>query len=371
VKFRAKRHVRFLAGVAAAAVAVIVVIFVVVPDWHLVAGGVGAGSGPDPPMEVQLNLNRGSGAAPLPVHFWTNVTGGTPPYTYDVEFGDGGEANNTSAGKYVYNHPGNFTAEVQVTDSDNVTAIAVAHVRVCCVQSPPHSSTFPLAFYAFDPDTVRAIVALSGYLQAGDYCYLADGNGNGTAHAERLNGWAEEINAAEPECTLVAQTAKLSNVQLLLSGGLSPLFSQVSLEVTPASDNSTDQGQYLEELQNASLDIKADGLTPDTYVTGRGLQSVWDDALFAPYVNRVVIETQRHCVIGEDFDCLENVAGQFNASGAPISKLAFQATIGLDNESAILSTFNLSMAIGTGFYFFEFNDADSWTLAQILLAMGR
>jgi hypothetical protein len=368
VRSRSKHTIELVGGVAAG-VSAIVIVFVVLPAWPSIVGGVGAG--PDPPMLVHLSVNRGSGVAPLTVRFSTNVSGGTPPYSYDIEFGDGGEANNTSAGKYVYEHPGNFTAEVQVTDSDNVTAIATAQVRVCCVQSPPPDSKFPLAFYAFDPGTVRAIVALSGYLEAGDYCYLADGNGNGTAHAARLNGWAEEIYAAEPECTLVAQTAKLSNVQLLLSEGLSPLFTQLSLEVTPASDNSTDQGQYIDELQNASLDIKAAGLAPDTYVTGRGLQSVWKDALFAPYVDHVVIETQRHCVIGEDYDCLENVAGQFNVSGVPISTLAFQATIGLDNESAILSTLNLSESLGTGFYLFEFNDGDAWTLSQILLAIGR
>jgi hypothetical protein len=258
-----------------------------------------------------------------------------------------------------------------VTDSQNVTAISTVLVQVCCVQTSRPVADFPLAFYAFDPGDVRAIVSLSGLLRPGDYCYLADGNGNGTASAERINGWAEQIHAAEPECILVAQTARLSNVQLLLSEGLSPLFRQVSLEVTPVTNNATDQGQFIEELQNASADIRAAGLTAGTYVTGHGLQHNWNDALFAPYVNHVVIETQRHCVIGEDLDCLESVAAEFNASGSSVSELSFQATIGLDNESAILGTYNLSVAMGTGFYFFEFNDGDASTLAQILEAVGR
>jgi len=63
-----------------------------------------------------------SGLPPLDVAFTSNVTDGTPPYTYAWNFGDG-NVSNVSAPTHTY-FPGTFTATLDVTDARSFHAFA-------------------------------------------------------------------------------------------------------------------------------------------------------------------------------------------------------------------------------------------------------
>jgi PKD repeat protein len=320
-------------------------------------------------MHVSLSVGPSTGVAPLSITFQTNVTGGTPPYSYAVGFGDGGESQNSS-GEYTYDSPGSFVAGLVVTDAENQSAVATASINVCCAET--NATLPPVALYAFDPQTVQDIISLSGYLRPGDFCYLADGGGNGTAQASTLNAWAKDIHAVEPECVLVAQTARLYSVVRLLNQGLSPLFKWISLMITPSSTNRSAETTYLAELEAFSRLVLPTGFSPATYDTGKQDRGGWNYGEYGEQVDHVVIETQRSCVAhGNTQACLAALADQFQDLGLPTTMLSIQGTVDVDNESQILTSYNESVALGLGYYFLEFNDGDASTLAEILQAMGR
>jgi PKD repeat protein len=58
---------------------------------------------------------------PFTHRFEANADGGTPPYTYHWDFGDGQEANVQNT-RHTYDNPGTYTATLTVTDSAGQTA---------------------------------------------------------------------------------------------------------------------------------------------------------------------------------------------------------------------------------------------------------
>jgi PKD repeat protein len=78
----------------------------------------GGGVQPDP-LRAQLNLD--STDIPATHRFEANALGGTPPYTYHWDFGDGQEANVQNT-RHTYENPGTYTATLTVTDATGQTA---------------------------------------------------------------------------------------------------------------------------------------------------------------------------------------------------------------------------------------------------------
>jgi PKD repeat protein len=78
----------------------------------------GGGVTPEP-LRAQLNLD--STDIPFTHRFEANADGGTPPYTYHWDFGDGQDANVQNT-RHTYNNPGTYTATLTVTDSTGQTA---------------------------------------------------------------------------------------------------------------------------------------------------------------------------------------------------------------------------------------------------------
>jgi PKD repeat protein len=66
------------------------------------------------PLRAQANLD--STDIPFTHRFEANADGGTPPYTYHWDFGDGQEANVQNT-RHTYDNPGTYTATLTVTDS--------------------------------------------------------------------------------------------------------------------------------------------------------------------------------------------------------------------------------------------------------------
>jgi chitodextrinase len=71
------------------------------------------------PLRAQANLD--STDIPFTHRFEANADGGTPPYTYHWDFGDGQEANVQNT-RHTYDNPGTYTATLTVTDSAGQTA---------------------------------------------------------------------------------------------------------------------------------------------------------------------------------------------------------------------------------------------------------
>src|SRR5215213_1112145 len=77
----------------------------------------GGGVQPEP-LRAQLNLD--STDIPATYRFEANGNGGTPPYTYHWDFGDGQEANVQNT-RHTYENPGSYTATLTVTDATGQT----------------------------------------------------------------------------------------------------------------------------------------------------------------------------------------------------------------------------------------------------------
>jgi PKD repeat protein len=79
---------------------------------------------PTEPLAVEITSSDTEGVAPATFDFEANVTGGTVPYTYSWDFGDGGsvvESGDDETVDHTFDVAGNYTVTVTVTDSTGRT----------------------------------------------------------------------------------------------------------------------------------------------------------------------------------------------------------------------------------------------------------
>ncbi len=103
-----------------------------------------------PPLTVSATATTTSGSAPLSAMFACAPHGGTPPYTYDWNFGDGTAHATNPSPAHVFESAGVYTVTLTVTDSATQTAVDDhIHVNVYGpltfhLTAHPSSGTAPL-----------------------------------------------------------------------------------------------------------------------------------------------------------------------------------------------------------------------------------
>lgn len=87
---------------------------------------------PPPPtaLSVSATATPTSGNAPLSVNFASTVSGGTSPYAYNWDFGDGSPASSDPNPTHSYTSPGTYTAKLTVVDSAANSGSAQATITV-------------------------------------------------------------------------------------------------------------------------------------------------------------------------------------------------------------------------------------------------
>jgi PKD repeat protein len=86
------------------------------------------------PLTAEITANTIEGDAPLTVELSAIVAGGTEPYTYSWDFGDGSPGSDQSTVQHIFENPAIYTVTVTVTDT---TGQAVTPILEITVYEPP------------------------------------------------------------------------------------------------------------------------------------------------------------------------------------------------------------------------------------------
>ena len=109
------------------------------------------------PLVASIVASPASGQTPLTVNFTGSATGGSPPYTYSWNFGDGASSS-TQNPSHTYSDAGNYTATLTITDStsnqDSESVTISASVPLPHTVTTPNTPSgptngFPSVSYAF------------------------------------------------------------------------------------------------------------------------------------------------------------------------------------------------------------------------------
>jgi PKD repeat protein len=96
-------------------------------------------------LTAEIISNGTQGVAPATFEFQANLTGGTEPYTYVWNFGDGSEESNEQTVSHTFEEAGTYNITLTVTDSEDQTASDSIEINVeAAAPSPPTTITEPL-----------------------------------------------------------------------------------------------------------------------------------------------------------------------------------------------------------------------------------
>ncbi len=132
-----------------------------------------------PPLSATIGVTPTSGVAPLNVQFSAIVSGGTPPYSYAWNFGDGGSST-VPAPIHTYSAAGTYPVTLTVTDAAGKLAGATAQISavaptfaVTFTESGlPSGTTWSITFNGRPYSSGSNTISISGQL-AGSYQWNA------------------------------------------------------------------------------------------------------------------------------------------------------------------------------------------------------
>lgn len=83
------------------------------------------------PISIFLDADKIEGKAPLTVHFDVDVDGGTPPFKWSWDYGDGntGDAADPKH-TYTYDKPGTYMVELEVEDATGDSDFDILEIEV-------------------------------------------------------------------------------------------------------------------------------------------------------------------------------------------------------------------------------------------------
>lgn len=102
------------------------------------------------PLGAEVTATPINGTAPQEISFDVTASGGTGPYTYSWDFGDGSAASTQRNPKHNYTVGGNYTAKVTVTDKlgrsivENAPTVAIAPGVTVVITAQPSAGPYPL-----------------------------------------------------------------------------------------------------------------------------------------------------------------------------------------------------------------------------------
>lgn len=88
-------------------------------------------------LSLTLTVNPANGVAPLNVTFAVSVTGGIAPYSYSWTFGDGTGNTGGAVVWHVFQNPGTYTVEVQVSDLHGDSGVASTNLPIGASPTTP------------------------------------------------------------------------------------------------------------------------------------------------------------------------------------------------------------------------------------------
>src|SRR4030095_7811117 len=81
------------------------------------------------PLAIFLDANTIEGKAPLVVSFDLDLDGGTPPYKWKWDFGDGQKATDANPKlAHTYDKPGTYMVEVTIDDASGDSDFDILHI---------------------------------------------------------------------------------------------------------------------------------------------------------------------------------------------------------------------------------------------------
>jgi PKD repeat protein len=128
------------------------------------------------PLQISISAAPGSGDAPLTVAFVSNAKGGTPPYLFNWDFGDGSRSSDANP-SHVFSSPSTYHVTLQVSDAHGAQVSQSIDIPV--TESTNHVTFIAIVVDAYSGVPIQgATVSLDGYAAG-----VTDSNGRAVLSA--------------------------------------------------------------------------------------------------------------------------------------------------------------------------------------------